>query len=143
MKSFSRVALVECDQGYKWYPRFGAGLPSHNTPQFLPVRLPDIELTTREVAHREFNPDFHNRSLLLSQAVVSVGSLEHAEDDRSLEVRGAALVFKLSTNGASDTVFIHLADVVKQVAGLGASFVPLLEELLELHSVGAEAPGAL
>ena len=87
--------------------------------------------------------DSRNRSLLLSQTVVVVGGLEQAEDDRSLEVRGAALVFELATNGASDAVFIHLADVLKQVAGLGAPVIPLLEELLEPRSVGAEASGPL
>jgi hypothetical protein len=75
----------------------------------------------------------------MGQAVVHVGSLEQAEYDRALGVRGAALLFEVATNGAGDAVFIHLADVLEQVAGLGAPVIPLLEKLLQTHSMRAEA----
>ncbi len=42
-----------------------------------------------------------------------VGSLEQAEYDRALGVRGAALLFEVATNSAGDAVFIHLADVLE------------------------------
>ena len=51
----------------------------------------------------------------------------------------AALLFEVSTNGASEAVFIHLADVVKDVARLSALVIPLFEELLESDPMSAEA----
>jgi len=77
------------------------------------------------------------------QAIVSVGGLEQAEDARALGARGAALLFEVATLGAGDAVFIHLADVLEEVAVLGASVIPLLEELLEPYPMGSEAFGPL
>jgi len=70
---------------------------------------------------------------------VLVGGLEQAEDARSPGARGAKLLFEVATHSAGDAVFIHLADVLEEVAVLGAAVIPLLEELLEPHPVGAEA----
>ena len=72
-------------------------------------------------------------------AVVLVGGLDQAEDAGPLLVRGAALLFKVAANGTNHAVFVHLADVVKDVAGLRASFIPLFEEFLESDPMGAEA----
>lgn len=72
-------------------------------------------------------------------AVVLVGGLDQAEDAGTLLVRGTALLFKVAANGANHAVFVHLADVFKDVAGLRASFIPPFEELLESDPMSAEA----
>lgn len=86
---------------------------------------------------------FCYRLLLPGQSIVPVGGLEQAEDARALGARGAALLIEVATHGAGDAVFVHLADVLEEVAVLGASVIPLLEELLEPHSVGSKASGPL
>jgi hypothetical protein len=48
----------------------------------------------------------------------------------------ATLLFEVVTNSASKAVFVHLADVVKDVAGLGTPFIPLFEELLKADPMG-------
>lgn len=68
-----------------------------------------------------------------------VGGFQQTDDAGALEIWGTALLFKLAADGASKTVFVHLADVFKDVARLRASFIPLFEELLESKPVGAEA----
>lgn len=71
-----------------------------------------------------------------------VGCLEQLEYARALDVReAAATALEVAANGAGDAVFIHLADVHEEFAVLGASVIPLLEELIEPHSMGAEALG--
>jgi len=86
---------------------------------------------------------FCYRSLLPGQAIVTVGGLEQAEDAWALGAGGAALLIEVATHGAGDAVFVHLADVLEEVAVLGALVIPLLEELLEPHSVGSKASGPL
>ncbi|MCK4964013.1 MAG: hypothetical protein KAH98_00065 [Dehalococcoidia bacterium] len=86
---------------------------------------------------------FCYRSLLPGQSIVIVGGLEQADDARALGARRAALLFEVITHGAGDAVFIHLADVLEEVTVLGALIIPLLEELLETHSMGSEAFGPL
>jgi len=49
----------------------------------------------------------------------------------------------VATHGAGDAVFIHLVNILEEVAALGASVIPLLQELLQPYPVGAEATGAM
>lgn len=86
---------------------------------------------------------FCYRSLLPGQAIVTVGGLEQGEDARALGAGGAALLIEVATHGAGDAVFVHLADVLEEVAVLGALVIPLLEELLEPQPVGSKASGPL
>jgi hypothetical protein len=80
---------------------------------FSLVVIPDMGLRTREAHAATAQSEFPQSGLLTGQAVVHVGSLEQAEYDRALGVRGAALLFEVATNGAGDAVFIHLADVLE------------------------------
>jgi hypothetical protein len=75
--------------------------------------------------------------------IMVVTGLEQVEYTRPPGASGAALLFKVTTYGAGDTVFVNLADVFEQVALLGASVIPILEELLKRYSMGMEASGPM
>ncbi len=75
--------------------------------------------------------------------VVLIGCLKQFHDAGPFSFNIAALMFEVSTNGASEAVFIHLADVVKDVTGLGALFIPLFEELLKANPMSTQTPGPL
>jgi len=70
---------------------------------------------------------------------VLIGGLEQAEDAGTLEVALNTPPFKVATNGAGDAIFIHLANVFEEVAGLSASVVPILKELLKYRFMGSKA----
>ncbi len=75
--------------------------------------------------------------------IMVVTGLEQIEYTRPPGVSGAALLFKVATYGAGDTVLVNLADVFEEVALHGASVIPILEELLEHYSMGTEASGPM
>jgi hypothetical protein len=75
--------------------------------------------------------------------IMVVTGLEQVEYTRPPGVSGAALLFKVATYGAGDTVLVNLADVFEEVALHGASVIPILEELLEHYSMGTEASGPM
>jgi len=75
--------------------------------------------------------------------IMVVTGLEQVEYTRPPGVSGAARFFKVATYGAGDTVLVNLADVFEEVALLGASVIPILEELLKYYSMGTEASGPM
>ena len=71
--------------------------------------------------------------------LVVVTGLEQLEYSRPPGVSGAALLFKVPTDGAGDTVLVNLADVFEEIALRSAFVIPILEELLKHYSMGTEA----
>ena len=75
--------------------------------------------------------------------VVGVAGVEQADDGGTIGVKGAALVPEMAAYGAGDAVSVHLAYVLKPVAGTGAAVIPLLEELLVSGPVATQAPAPI
>ena len=75
--------------------------------------------------------------------VMVVTGLEQVEYTWPPGVSGAALLLKVATYSAGDTVLVNLADVFEEVALYGASVIPILEKLLKHYSMGTEASGPM
>jgi hypothetical protein len=75
--------------------------------------------------------------------IMVVTGLEQVEYTWPPGVSGAALLFKVATYGAGDTILVNLADIFEEVALLGASVIPILEEFLKHYSMGTEASGPM
>ena len=75
--------------------------------------------------------------------IMVVTGLEKCEYTGPPGVGGAAFLFKVATYGAGDTVLVNLADIFEEGALLGASVIPILEELLKHYSMGTEVSGPM